>query len=80
MNNQRDIPQREKYFSEKSDTEKIEMLKNELKRTQKQVQVLCSFVENLLKHEHVADSLFVPLHKVSQEYNHDLYFHLQDFK
>jgi hypothetical protein len=45
---------REKYWSEKNDSEKIEMLKYELKRTQNVIETLCILVCKLFAHQHGA--------------------------
>jgi hypothetical protein len=52
---------REKYFSEMEVPDKVEVLRRELERTQKQVKDLCGFVAILLKHVHVDGKIFQPV-------------------
>ena len=71
--------QREKYWSEKDDTGKIDELKRELQRTQRQVQELCACVKALLQHEHIGHSIVRPLHCYGEEAG-NLYFRVHEFK
>ena len=52
---------REKYFSEKNDTEKIEELKRELVRTQRQVKDISHCLRLLSTHSHKGDVVVTPI-------------------
>lgn len=69
------------YWSEMSDSTKVEELKKELQRTQHQVKYLCGFVKVLLCHEHVGDRLVHPIDNNScEEDGGSLYFRAHEFK
>lgn len=68
-------------WDEMSDGVKIEELKRELQRTQRQVKDLCGFVKVLLRHEHAGNRLVQPINNNSygEEDSGNLYFRVHDF-
>ena len=73
---------REATWEEYDEQHKIEKLKKELKRTQRQVKDLCGFVKVLLRHEHNGKRLVQPINQNSQceEDGGSLYFHVDEFR
>ena len=70
---------REKYWSEKNDTEKIEALKRELRRTQKTTEELCVFVCKLLGHQHGENKLLTEI-TIGKGYNREpIFFRSENF-
>ena len=68
-------------WSEMSDNIKIEELKRELQRTQRQVKDLCGFVGMLSRHEHIGGHIVQPITTNScEEECGSLYFRLHEFK
>jgi len=69
------------YWSEMQDNIKIEELKRELQRTQRQVKDLCGFVRRLLRHEHSGGHIVQPIITNScEEECGSLYFRVHEFK
>jgi len=68
-------------WNEMSDSTKVEELKRELQRTQRQVKDLCVFVKVLLRHEHSGTRLVQPINNNScqEEDSGSLYFRVHDF-
>lgn len=71
-------PMREKYFSEKDDTGKIDELKRELQRTQRQVKELSDLMEVMLQHIHIGNQLVRPVNCHGEERG-NMYFRVHEF-
>ena len=72
---------REKYWGEKTDSEKIEKLKNELIRTQNQLKKVCDSMALLQHHFHASDqTLSVRIKNANEESYGGFYFRVEEFK
>ena len=70
---------RESYWSEFGAEEKINILKNELYRTQLQVARLCGYISDLLQHEHSGNRIVKPIGSPNYE-SYNLLFRVNEFK
>lgn len=73
--------QKRHCWSEMSQEDKINFLKNELYRTQLQVQSLCGYINTLLQHEHIGSRIVKPIANPNSElYDCNLYFRVNGFE
>ena len=70
---------REKYWSEKTDQERILMLRSELQRTQKVIEKLCEFVCKLYGHSHGANNKLFAEIDIGNVIREPIYFRIGDF-
>lgn len=71
---------REEYWGEKAEDEKIEFLKRELKRTQGYIEKMSEYLEALLEHQHVANTILTPIKTSIPYYVSELCFRVEEFK
>jgi hypothetical protein len=77
---QRDICcKRNKYWSEMTDSEKINKLQQELSRTQNRLADVCKYVSQLIDHNHFNNHITIRLQNPNEESYNGLYFRPEDF-
>lgn len=61
---------REKYFSEMEVPDRVDVLRRELERTQRQVKDLCGLLSVLARHIHVGGKMFQPIQMLTGQNEH----------
>lgn len=70
-------PQREKYWNELDDSQKIERFRQVVKEQQRVIEKMATFLDQLISHEHLNGRIVHPIEHPNQETYGRLYYKRQ---
>lgn len=75
-----ETPMRRKYWHEMDDHEKIDLLMDELIKTQRTLSKLGDYLNQLINHDHRDGKMIAPIERPGQESYGGFYFHVYEKK